>query len=112
MAAAFTRTVEHLGPHNKRPPHELLSDEPSSSVTACGPPPPCAWFVADDDVTKVRHFVIQGSTNMEHWAINLHFQPVLFEADRSGEGRQKVLVDRAPCDHLNLLVPEEEAHVM
>lgn len=28
---------------------------------------------------------------MEHWAINLHFQPVLFEDDKSGERDRQVL---------------------
>ncbi|MEW5302259.1 MAG: hypothetical protein WDW36_005061 [Sanguina aurantia] len=110
MAAAFTRTVEHLGPNSKRPPQELLLDAQASPATACAPPPPCAWFVADDDVTKVRHFVIQGSTNMEHWAINLHFQPVLFEADRSGARIHNGVYDAA-VKLFTQFVPLVEEHL-
>lgn len=37
------------------------------------------WFVADDDAAKVRYFVIQGSDNLDHWRVNLTFDPVPFE---------------------------------
>ena len=37
------------------------------------------WFVADDPRAKTRFFVIQGSNNIDHWKINLQFDPVTFE---------------------------------
>lgn len=89
MAAAFTRSVENLSSAAQISHASSVVGQGSSrtqpAIMECAPAPPCAWFIADDEVTKVRHFVIQGSTNMEHWAINLHFQPVLFEDDKSGE---------------------------
>ena len=37
------------------------------------------WFVADDVQAHTRFFAIQGSNNMDHWRINLQFDPVCFE---------------------------------
>lgn len=39
-------------------------------------PPPFQWFVCDDVCKKVRHIVIQGSYDMDHWKLNLSFDPV------------------------------------
>lgn len=95
MAAAFTRSVENLSSAAQISHASSVVGQGSSrtqpAIMECAPAPPCAWFIADDEVTKVRYFVIQGSTNMEHWAINLHFQPVLFEDDKSGERDRQVL---------------------
>ncbi|KAG1664312.1 hypothetical protein FOA52_005710 [Chlamydomonas sp. UWO 241] len=41
--------------------------------------PPAAWFVADDPVDEIRYFILQGSTSLQHWTINLSFEPVVFE---------------------------------
>jgi hypothetical protein len=40
---------------------------------------PTEWFVADDGAAGVRYFVIQGSDNLDHWRVNLTFDPVTFE---------------------------------
>lgn len=40
---------------------------------------PTEWYVADDEDTHLRYFVIQGSDNMDHWKVNLTFDPVAFE---------------------------------
>lgn len=37
------------------------------------------WFVADDEGAHTRYFAIQGSNNIDHWRINLQFDPVTFE---------------------------------
>ncbi|GAX75416.1 hypothetical protein CEUSTIGMA_g2860.t1 [Chlamydomonas eustigma] len=40
---------------------------------------PSEWFVCDDPVRNLRIFVIQGSDTLDHWKLNLTFDPVLFE---------------------------------
>lgn len=40
---------------------------------------PSEWFVCDDPVSHTRYFVIQGSQTIEHWRLNLSFDPVAFE---------------------------------
>ena len=40
---------------------------------------PSEWFVCDDPVSHTRYFVIQGSQTIEHWRLNLSFDPVVFE---------------------------------
>ena len=42
---------------------------------------PCEWYVADDERTATRVFVIQGSDSVASWRSNLAFDPVVFEAD-------------------------------
>ena len=42
------------------------------------------WFVADDENAHTRFFVIQGSNNIDHWRINLQFDPVTFEDPAMG----------------------------
>ena len=40
---------------------------------------PTEWYVADDPVSATRYFVIQGSDSLDHWRVNLTFDPVTFE---------------------------------
>lgn len=40
---------------------------------------PTEWFVCDDPSSYMRYFVIQGSDNLDHWRVNLTFDPVQFE---------------------------------
>ncbi len=40
---------------------------------------PTEWYVADDARTHTRYFVIQGSDALDHWIVNLTFDPVIFE---------------------------------
>ncbi|GIL42583.1 hypothetical protein Vafri_540, partial [Volvox africanus] len=47
----------------------------SSSQSSC----PSEWFVVDDSTTHTRIFVIQGSDTLDHWKLNLTFDPVQFE---------------------------------
>ncbi|GFR40804.1 hypothetical protein Agub_g1422, partial [Astrephomene gubernaculifera] len=47
----------------------------SSSTFAC----PSEWFVVDDPASHTRTFVIQGSDTLDHWKLNLTFDPVVFE---------------------------------
>lgn len=64
---------------------EHAASQPSTHVTpefvspSCSAKPPSAWFVADDCTTKCRHFIVQGSTSLEHWQINFQFEPMTFE---------------------------------
>lgn len=51
------------------------SKGPKSSQAA----DPSEWFVCDDPVSHTRYFVIQGSQTIEHWRLNLSFDPVPFE---------------------------------
>ncbi|GIL78732.1 hypothetical protein Vretimale_371 [Volvox reticuliferus] len=53
-------------------------------VVACARATPSAWFACDDKQMKVRYFAIQGSTSLEHWQINLQFEPVVFEDPKYG----------------------------
>ena len=51
----------------------------SARLTAgCGTSP-TAWYIADDEEQKIRYFVLQGSDNIDHWRVNLTFDPVTFE---------------------------------
>ena len=40
---------------------------------------PTEWYVADDPVSHTRYFVVQGSDSIDHWKVNLTFDPVVFE---------------------------------
>ena len=40
---------------------------------------PTEWFVADDPMSRTRYFIIQGSDTLDHWKVNLTFDPVVFE---------------------------------
>ncbi|GIM12074.1 hypothetical protein Vretimale_15508 [Volvox reticuliferus] len=51
-----------------------LTFSPSSQLTC-----PSEWFVVDDSATHTRTFVIQGSDTLDHWKLNLTFDPVPFE---------------------------------
>ncbi|KAF9607250.1 hypothetical protein IFM89_033457 [Coptis chinensis] len=42
-------------------------------------PSPCEWFICDDDESKTRFFVIQGSESLASWQANLLFEPIQFE---------------------------------
>lgn len=51
---------------------------PTQSTTG-SPACPSEWFVCDDTATNTRYFVIQGSDTIDHWKLNLTFDPVSFE---------------------------------
>jgi len=56
--------------------------------------------VADDPATTTRFFVIQGSDNLDHWRVNLTFDPVAFEDASLGVKARAPRVcgqARAPC---------------
>ncbi|XP_052172195.1 phospholipase A1 PLIP2, chloroplastic-like isoform X2 [Diospyros lotus] len=40
---------------------------------------PCEWFICDDDLSRTRFFVIQGSETLSSWQANLLFEPTQFE---------------------------------
>ncbi|CAA6654378.1 unnamed protein product [Spirodela intermedia] len=40
---------------------------------------PCEWFICDDDNSRTRFFVIQGSESLASWQANLLFEPIQFE---------------------------------
>ena len=47
----------------------------SAERAAC----PSEWFVCDDTALGTRVFVIQGSDTLDHWKLNITFDPVVFE---------------------------------
>jgi hypothetical protein len=82
---------------NRRPPNPQPPPSPPLSSPLIPSPPthaltrrapgvvdpgldcPSAWFVADDPASHTRFIVIQGSDNLDHWRVNLTFDPVAFE---------------------------------
>ena len=57
---------------------------------------PTEWFVADDPMSRTRYFIIQGSDTLDHWKVNLTFDPVVFEDPSLGV---KVTSQRLqPCE--------------
>ncbi len=56
-------------------------------------------------VSVRRYFAIQGSTSLEHWQINLQFEPVIFEDPALGvrvhRGVYMVGTVSAPCSTVN-----------
>lgn len=45
---------------------------------------PTQWYVADDEAKSTRYFVIQGSETLDHWRVNVTFDPVPFEDPELG----------------------------
>ena len=66
---------------------------------------PTEWFVCDDPVSHTRYFVLQGSQTIEHWRLNLSFDPVVFEDPELGI---KVC---HPCRHEHHLLLCRQDHV-
>ncbi|GJN37826.1 hypothetical protein PR202_gb26818 [Eleusine coracana subsp. coracana] len=58
----------------KEETRQAVADDLNSSRSC-----PCEWFVCDDDQTRTRHFVVQGSESIASWQANLLFEPVKFE---------------------------------
>lgn len=48
------------------------------------PQSPVAWIVADEPSSATRYFILQGSDNLDHWRVNLTFDPVVFEGPSLG----------------------------
>ncbi len=57
------------------PPGAAAAATSTASPYLC----PSEWFVVDDPATDTRYFVIQGSDTLDHWKLNLTFDPVVFE---------------------------------
>jgi hypothetical protein len=57
---------------------------PPVQSTTGSPACPSEWFVCDDAATDTRMFVIQGSDTIDHWKLNLSFDPVPFEEPELG----------------------------
>ena len=55
---------------------EAPFSSPSAHVSSVCP---SEWYVVDDDIRHLRIFVIQGSDSIDHWKLNLTFDPVVFE---------------------------------
>jgi len=93
------------------------SDTNTAMAVQQQPPPPrtpgfcpCEWYVADDERTTTRVFVIQGSDSVASWRANLAFDPVVFEADGL---RAKVHrgVYEAACALYDALQPIIDDHI-
>ena len=65
---------------------------------------PCAWYVADDHPHDVRYFVIQGSDNVDHWKLNLTFDPVQFESPELGLKAHRGVYEAA-CTLYDVFLP-------
>mmetsp|Transcript_9625 Transcript_9625/g.26165 ORF Transcript_9625/g.26165 Transcript_9625/m.26165 type:complete len:739 (+) Transcript_9625:246-2462(+) len=65
---------------------------------------PCAWYVADDTRHDVRYFVIQGSDNLDHWKLNLTFDPVAFEGENLGLKAHRGVYEAA-CSLYDVFLP-------
>ena len=65
---------------------------------------PCAWYVADDHPHDVRYFVIQGSDNVDHWKLNLTFDPVQFESPELGLKAHRGVYEAA-CSLYDVFLP-------
>ncbi len=65
---------------------------------------PCAWYVADDVRHDVRYFVIQGSDNVDHWKLNLTFDPVAFEGEDLGLKAHRGVYEAA-CSLYDVFLP-------
>ncbi|MCO5561192.1 hypothetical protein L7F22_014813 [Adiantum nelumboides] len=68
---------------------------------------PCEWFICDDESSRTRFFVIQGSESVASWQTNLFFEPTKFEG-------LDVIVHRGIYEAANALyeqvLPEVLAH--
>ncbi|MQL84837.1 hypothetical protein Taro_017344 [Colocasia esculenta] len=53
---------------------QAVAKDLNSSISS-----PCEWFICDDENSKTRFFVIQGSESVASWQANLLFEPIQFE---------------------------------
>eukprot|EP00798_Chlamydomonas_sp_ICE-L_P013973 gene13973-19916_t len=65
--------------HSVIPPGKDSSASPVPYQLKDGLSCPSEWFVVDEVSTLTRTFVIQGSDSMDHWKMNVAFDPVVFE---------------------------------
>lgn len=65
---------------------------------------PTHWYVADDVKHQIRYFVIQGSDNMDHWRLNLTFDPVQFESPHLGMKAHRGVYEAA-CKLYDIFLP-------
>lgn len=71
---------------------------------------PTHWFIADDERSHVRYIVIQGSDNIDHWRVNLTFDPVQFEDPGLGVKAHRG-VYHAACQLYDRFLPLIEEHI-
>ena len=76
------------------------SSEENKDETSC----PTHWYVADDAKHQVRYFVIQGSDNVDHWRLNLTFDPVQFESSSLGMKAHRGVYEAA-CKLYDIFLP-------
>eukprot|EP00775_Hariotina_reticulata_P012659 gene12659-12786_t len=94
---------------------EIASSHPNSSEvkaasTSAGSKCPSEWFVADDETSNIRYFVIQGSDSLDHWKTNLMFEPVLFEGPDMGVRVHRGAYEAA-CALYDRFLPLVQEHV-
>jgi len=78
VTAAVQSTWGSSGEASKVSGSGLDGSDPDGDGGACAASP-TEWFVADDPGSHTRYFVIQGSDTLDHWKVNLTFEPVPFE---------------------------------
>ena len=71
---------------------------------------PTQWYIADDERNHIRYIVIQGSDNMDHWRVNLTFDPVQFEDPSLGVKAHRG-VYQAACQLYDRFLPLIQDHL-
>ncbi|KFM27972.1 DnaJ-like protein subfamily B member 4 [Auxenochlorella protothecoides] len=69
------------------------------------------WYVADCARTGVRYVVLQGSDTLDHWRVNLTFDPVPFEGAELGTQVHRGVYELA-CALYPVFLPLVREHVM
>ncbi|KAL6784205.1 PGD1 [Auxenochlorella protothecoides x Auxenochlorella symbiontica] len=127
ISAFSLRSVPWLGSRAVKPQGSGDSMEPrpgpGSAVEAPAQrevppphPPPSAsssmeWYVADCARTGVRYVVLQGSDTLDHWRVNLTFDPVPFEGAELGAQVHRGVYELA-CALYPVFLPLVREHVM
>lgn len=78
--AGATCSFEEVEVENSMEPE----DEKRKGQRGTPEKPPVEWFICDEASGPTRYFVLQGSMSVDHWKINLQFDPVTFENDTTG----------------------------
>ncbi|KAL1221528.1 Phospholipase A1 PLIP2 [Cardamine amara subsp. amara] len=82
---------------------QAVADDLKSTISS-----PCDWFICDDDQSRTRFVVIQGSESLASWQANLLFEPVEFEG--LGAIVHRGIYEAAKGMYEQML-PEVKAHI-
>mmetsp|Transcript_37569 Transcript_37569/g.111035 ORF Transcript_37569/g.111035 Transcript_37569/m.111035 type:complete len:778 (-) Transcript_37569:90-2423(-) len=94
--------------------HAVQTAAAATAVTTAMAPAaalcPSEWFILDKDADHVRTFVVQGSDSIDHWRLNLTFDPVTFEDDSLGVTVHRGVYEAA-CQLYHTFLPHVQAHL-